>query len=60
MSGNEDGREMRVGIFERKKKKEKWKEKWKEWTENETKSDGDGYGKKNWWKKKMGIGVEFT
>lgn len=34
----------------------KGKEKWKEWTENEMKSDGDGYGKINWWKKKLGLG----
>ena len=38
------------------KGKEKWKEKWKEWTENEMKSDGDGYDKINWWKKKWGLG----
>lgn len=28
--------------------KKNGKKKWKEWTENEMKSDGDGYGKINW------------
>lgn len=35
------------------------KEKWKEWTENEMKSDGDGYGKNKLVEEKMGVGVEL-
>ena len=44
LCGDEDGREMEVGILKGRKEKEKWKE----WTENEMKINGDGYGKINW------------
>ena len=60
LSGDEDGREMRVGIFRWKKRKKKngkkiWKE--KKWIENEMKINGDGYGKNKLVEEKMGIGV---
>ena len=48
------------GFLEGRNEKEKWKEKWKEWTENEMKSDGDGYGKNKLVEEKMGIMVAFT
>lgn len=48
------------GFLEGRKEKEKWKEKWKEWTENEMKSDGDGYGKNKLVEEKIGIWVEWT
>lgn len=54
---DEDGREMRVGIFRGKKgKRERKYEKKKNEIENEMKINGDGYGKINWWKKKWGLG----
>ena len=60
LSRDGDGKEIGVGIFREGKEKEKWKEKWKELTENEMKSDGDGYGKNKWVKEKMGTFVELT
>ena len=61
LSGDEDGREMMVGIFRGKKGKRKnGKKIWKEWTENEMKINGDGYGKNRLVEEKMGIWVEFT
>ena len=43
LSGDENGREMRVGIFRGKKGKRKMER--KNWIENEMKINGDGYGK---------------
>lgn len=58
LSGDEDGREMRVGIFRGKKGKRKMER--KNWIEDEMKINGDGYGKNKWVRMKMGIGVEFA
>ena len=60
LSGDEDGREMRVGILKWRKEKEKWKEDMKRGVENEIKINGDGYGKNKLVEEKMGIGVELT
>lgn len=62
LSGDEDGREMWVGIFRRRKEKEKWKEdmeKKKNGSEIEIKINGDGYGKINWWGWKWGLGLSL-
>ena len=46
------------GFLEGRKEKEKMERKMerKNWIENEMKINGDGYDKKNWWKKKWGLG----